>query len=118
MRRYFFAEYVQGRVWSIALTVDPMTGEATASDLQDHTEALGGTSTLGTISSFGVDADGELYIVAYTRGMIFKIASLPAPPRYEAVSRSGAGVSLRIRPSRRNGVTSTGRTTFGCCVDT
>ena len=79
--RYFFAEYVQGRVWSIALTVNPMTGEATASDLQDHTTALGGTATLGTISSFGVDAAGELYIVAYTRGMIFRIAGPVVPPR-------------------------------------
>jgi glucose/arabinose dehydrogenase len=72
--RYFFAEYVQGRVWSVALTIDPLNGEATASDLRDHTTALGGASTLGSISSFGVDADGELYIVGYSRGVIFKIA--------------------------------------------
>ena len=73
--RYFFAEYVQGRVWSVALTIDPLNGEATASDLLDHTTALGGASTLGSISSFGVDADGELYIVGYSRGVIFKIAA-------------------------------------------
>jgi hypothetical protein len=28
---------------------------------------------LGLISSFGVDADGEMYIVSYTRGRILKI---------------------------------------------
>jgi glucose/arabinose dehydrogenase len=78
--RYFFAEYVQGRVWSLALTVNPDTGEATASDLQEHTAALGGSATLGNISSFGVDAAGELYIVSYSRGMILKLAA-PVPPR-------------------------------------
>ena len=30
--RYFFADFVAGRVYSIALTVDPATGEATAGD--------------------------------------------------------------------------------------
>src|SRR5437899_11150390 len=30
--RYFFADYVQGRVWSLALTLDA-SGEARASDL-------------------------------------------------------------------------------------
>jgi len=79
--RYFFAEYVQGRVWSVALKIDPSTGEATASDLRDHTTALGGATTLGAISSFGVDAAGELYIVGYSRGMIFKIAGLRLTPR-------------------------------------
>ena len=27
--RYFFADYVQGRVWSMVLTINPTTGEAT-----------------------------------------------------------------------------------------
>ena len=77
--RYFFAEYVQGHVWSIALMIDPITHEATALDLQDHTAALGGAPTLGNISSFGVDASGELYVVSYSRGMILKIAGPPGP---------------------------------------
>ena len=34
---------------------------------------LGGTAELGLISSFGVDADGELYLVSYSRGRILKI---------------------------------------------
>jgi hypothetical protein len=35
---------------------------------------------LGTISSFGVDADGELYVVAHTNGRIIRIiAPLGAP---------------------------------------
>jgi hypothetical protein len=41
--RYFFADISQGRVWSIALVIDPVTGEARASDLVEHTvERLAG----------------------------------------------------------------------------
>jgi glucose/arabinose dehydrogenase len=78
--RYFFADYVQGRVWSLGLTIDANTGEAKASGLMEHTSELGGNQ-LGSISSFGVDASGELYIVSYSRGIVFKIAGpLAAPP--------------------------------------
>ena len=46
----------------------------------EHTAELGGPRTLGNISSFGVDADGELYIVSYSRGVILGVnAGLPAP---------------------------------------
>jgi glucose/arabinose dehydrogenase len=79
--RYFFADFVRGRVWSVALAVDPGTGDARATGLIEHTEELGGTDTLGNVSSFGVDADGELYIVGYSRGIIFKLAGpLTTPP--------------------------------------
>jgi glucose/arabinose dehydrogenase len=79
--RYFFADYVQGRVWSIALTIDPSTGEATASARTDHTADLGGGGVLGNISSFGVDAHGELYIVSHTNGTIVQMSgeTPPAP---------------------------------------
>lgn len=75
--RYFFADYVQGRVWSIALTIDG-SGEATASSTRtDHTAELG---AVGNISAFGVDAAGELYVVSHTNGTIIQIMSAaPAP---------------------------------------
>jgi glucose/arabinose dehydrogenase len=76
--RYFLADYVQGRVWSIALTIDNQ-GEARSSDLMEHTTELGGQGQLGNISSFGVDADGELYIVSLSRGVILRVGGL-APP--------------------------------------
>jgi glucose/arabinose dehydrogenase len=75
--RYFFADFVSGRLWSLALNVDASTGEATASQLVDHTGELG---NLGNISSFGVDADGELFIVSYSRGSIFRIVGPPPAP--------------------------------------
>jgi glucose/arabinose dehydrogenase len=76
--RYFFADFVAGRVWSIALTVNPSTGEASASGLLEHTAQLGGTSTLGNISSLGVDSRGELYVVSWSRGVILRVLA-PVP---------------------------------------
>ena len=78
--RYFFADFVQGRVWSIALTVNPADGEARASDLTEHTNELGGFDQLGNISSFGIDSEGELYIVSYSLGRVLKVISQTAPP--------------------------------------
>ena len=70
--RYFFADYVAGRVFTIGLALDERQ-EARAVDLLELTETLGGTTELGLISSFGVDEHAELYIVSYSRGRILKI---------------------------------------------
>jgi hypothetical protein len=81
--RYFFADFIQGRVWSIGLTIDAASGEARAGNLMEHTAELGGTAQLGNVSAFGVDADGELYIVNYAAGRILKVigpAAAPAVP--------------------------------------
>jgi len=78
--RYFFADFVRGRLWSLALTIDPATNDARASGLLEHTSELGGTTQLGNISSFGVDADGELFVISYSRGIIFKLAGPLTPP--------------------------------------
>jgi glucose/arabinose dehydrogenase len=70
--RYFFADYVAGRVYSIGINLDERQ-EARAIDLLEITDLLGGSTELGLISSFGVDADAELYLVSYSRGRILKI---------------------------------------------
>jgi len=71
--RYFFADYVAGRVYTIGLALDDHQ-EARAVDLLEITDLLGGTAELGLISSFGVDENAELYLVSYSRGRILKIA--------------------------------------------
>jgi glucose/arabinose dehydrogenase len=76
--RYFFAD-LNGRVWSIGLSIGA-NGEATRTNLMEHTAALGGTGQTGNISSFGVDADGELYIVSYSRGRVLRIVGAPPTP--------------------------------------
>lgn len=68
--RYFFADFVTSRVWSLNLVVSPTTHEATAQGVIEHTADL--ASAAASPSSFGVDANGELYIVSYN-GSIFRI---------------------------------------------
>jgi glucose/arabinose dehydrogenase len=77
--RYFFADFVQGRVFSIALTIDA-NGEARASGLIEHTAELTASAPFGSVSSFGVDRDGELYLVSYSLGRILKIVGPEAAP--------------------------------------
>ena len=76
--RYFFSDFVAGRIWSIALIVDPATGNATASNLRDHTGEVG---DVGNVSSFGIDSESEVYVVSYSFGSVLKITGPPiAPP--------------------------------------
>jgi len=75
--RYFFAD-LNGRVWSIGLNIAG-TGEAASYAPIEHTADLGG-STIGQISSFGEDSNGELYVVSYGQGKVLRISPL-APPR-------------------------------------
>jgi glucose/arabinose dehydrogenase len=44
--RYFFADFVRGRIWSVLVQVAP-TGELTASNMIEHTAALGGAVSVG-----------------------------------------------------------------------
>jgi glucose/arabinose dehydrogenase len=60
--RYFYADYISGRIASIQLTIDPATRLATASDFQEHTTAF---ASAGNISSIDIDAFGEIYVVKY-----------------------------------------------------
>lgn len=77
--RYFFADFVASRVWSLALEVDA-NGEARATDVREHTAELGGSSQLANVSSFGIDADGELYIISYSRGVVIRLWGIPPAP--------------------------------------
>jgi hypothetical protein len=77
--RYFFADFVRARIWSMAITTDA-SGEGSASNLVEHTPAIASGTGLSNISSFGVDASGELYVVDYTRGVILQIGTPPRAP--------------------------------------
>jgi glucose/arabinose dehydrogenase len=99
--RYFFADFIEGRVWSLGLAIDPITGEASASNLLEHTAALGGSAQLGNVSSFGLDAAGELYVVSYSHGAILKIvpASTGAPAADGEFDGDGRADIAVFRPS-------------------
>ncbi|HEY3296365.1 MAG TPA: PQQ-dependent sugar dehydrogenase [bacterium] len=66
---YFFADYCSARIWSFRY----QNGQQ--SDFQERTAELapGGGQTIQAISSFGEDAQGELYICDLNQGSVFKI---------------------------------------------
>src|SRR5262249_52306379 len=78
--RYFFADFVASRVWSLGLSLNPTTGEATAVDLREHTAELGGGAVLNGVSSFGVDLNGELYIVSRGNGQVLRLKPQTTSP--------------------------------------
>ncbi len=82
--RYFFADFVTGRVFSFALDGAGGSGSAGATDLREHTQALGDRARLGNVSSFGIDRGGELYLLNYDAGTVLKIVPdttvVPAAP--------------------------------------
>jgi glucose/arabinose dehydrogenase len=81
--RYFYADFAEGRVFSIGLHLDER-GEATADDEREHTRELGGQSTLGAVSSFGTDWNGELLLLNYSAGRLLRI--IPDPEGNESPS--------------------------------
>jgi glucose/arabinose dehydrogenase len=66
---YFFGDHCTGRVWSFRYDGAQLT------EFVERTTELGGFS--GSISSFGEDAAGELYIVNYFEGEVRRV--VPAP---------------------------------------
>lgn len=68
--RYFFGDFVSGRIWSLGLALDPATQDAVVVDEIEHTDELGGGGR--RVASFGRDRSGELYVVTY-EGEIFRL---------------------------------------------
>lgn len=68
--RYIFADYVAGRVYSLPMTYDS-NGEAVRED--NRTEHTGDLGSIGNISTFGTNLDGELFIVSFSQGIVYRI---------------------------------------------
>lgn len=68
---YFFGDYCSGNIWSFRIS------EGIAEDFTRRTEELnlGQGEFTNYISSFGQDADGELYIIDYNGG-VYKLISV------------------------------------------
>jgi glucose/arabinose dehydrogenase len=97
--RYFFADSGSGRLWSASWVPDPATGRATLIGVVDHSPEIG---SLGSITSFGVDLSGELYLLIYgsaASGRVVKLVpetppGLPAPANLTAQT-SGHDITFR-----------------------
>ncbi len=75
---YVFADFINSNVWSIpeAALVNGGTVAVTAS-MRLNDQLVPDQGSLSNVSSFGEDADGNLYIVSYGSGDIFRFASTP-----------------------------------------
>jgi hypothetical protein len=76
--RYFYADYCTGLLRSFVWTHDPSSPTAPGwiHDHWDWKNSIDRRGILSQISSFGVDHDGELYIVELT-GAIYKLVPKP-----------------------------------------
>jgi glucose/arabinose dehydrogenase len=66
---YFYADYCSTAIWSLKYT------GGTVSNFTVRTTELepAGTPTISSISSFGEDANGEIYILDYADGEVYRI---------------------------------------------
>jgi glucose/arabinose dehydrogenase len=80
--RYFYADYISGRVFSLGLHLDEQ-GEAHAEDEREHTTQLGGRGVLGMVSSFAQDRDGEILVLNHRDGAVIRIS-----PDFSVVPRA------------------------------
>jgi glucose/arabinose dehydrogenase len=87
--RYFFADFMQRRIWSLGLSINPVTHAATVTNVLEHTAELG---VPGRVTSFGVDSNGELYLVDYTDGTVFEVMRRSAQSDFDADHRSEIAV--------------------------
>jgi glucose/arabinose dehydrogenase len=93
--RYVFGDFANGRIASVALTIDSTTGEATASDVREHTAEIRAGATTRFISSFGIDADGEIYAVNWLDGTVVALRAAPAPAPFLHIDTPVNGSTVR-----------------------
>lgn len=114
---YFFAEYGVARIWSFHYTGTPLT----AGDVLNRTTELVPTGPVGglainLITSFGEDANGELYICdrgSATTGEVFKIVvnctgaskSFTSEPPANQNGTTGQSVNMNVVVSGARGLT-------------
>ena len=89
--RYFFGDFASRRVWSAAVN----DGTGAISGIIDHTAGLGAP----TVSSFGVDQNGELYVVGYgatNQGVIYRLCELTITRGQDEFWNTGGTGTIRI----------------------
>ena len=99
--RYFYADCVQGKIFSLPFTIDSGTGEAVVGPNTEHTTEMGGP--FQCIGAFARDPNGELYFMdfgysASNTGRVYVIeaagASAPGAPSNLAATVTGSTVSI------------------------
>jgi glucose/arabinose dehydrogenase len=75
--RYFYAD-LNGRIWSAAI-LPTGNGAVTATAIIEHTGEVGGMNTAALISVIGTDTSGEIYIVSWSLGVIYRLTDPTGP---------------------------------------
>ena len=85
---YFYADFGSGRIWNIYQTgSNPTTWSTPEQEL----------NTSHSISSFGEDEGGELYLTSYGNGRIYQLADTRGPvsiPNLSASTKKGSAAQL------------------------
>jgi glucose/arabinose dehydrogenase len=72
--QYFFADFVNGNLWSIPVAqVSLGSTVASAQFILRRTDFTPNAGTIDNVASFGVDPAGNLYILDYADGEIFRV---------------------------------------------
>jgi hypothetical protein len=90
---YIYADYCSGKIWSFAYN------GTTVSNFTDRTAQLapGGGHSINSPTSFGEDANGEVYICDFAGGEIYRIDPVcPTPTTYciGAVNSTGGNTNM------------------------
>lgn len=75
--KYFFGDFGFRRLWAATMAFNGAGEAITPSSVIEHTGTLGLPVT-GTISSIDVDSNGELYLVTWDAGIVYKLMPLNA----------------------------------------
>jgi glucose/arabinose dehydrogenase len=95
--RYFYADYVSGRVFSFRPTYNAVTGEVTqVSDVREHTADFDPIFGPGGVSSIDQDSNGELYTLDIG-GRIIRLTRLNHTWITDVVRRQGLITSGQVR---------------------
>lgn len=94
--RYFFGDFVTGQIWSFLL--DPGTMEI--SDLVAWSLVID-TGVLGTIASFGFDADGNMYLMDIFGDVFLVAGAISDVPLPSAFILMGFGCTAFARTLRK-----------------
>lgn len=70
--RYFFGDFITGKLCSFRFYFDPPTNRWRAFDFLDHTAQIG-AGIIGNVASIDVDSYGEMHLVDYTGNKVTKV---------------------------------------------
>jgi glucose/arabinose dehydrogenase len=103
--RYFFADFVTGELWSLRYDgSDPnLFDGGNYTELTNHSGEIGfipDVGTIGSVSSFGEDDAGNLYVLDLSDGEVFLIPE-PSAGLLQLAGVTGVWVLARMRGRRR-----------------